>query len=192
MRRRLLGATTAITMALAAAASGCGGSSEDPPPASTTTTTTGTTGSEAGDEVGSALDRRVRDPLPPGAFVRFQSISQTPDPRSNHHWVLFDDGRLLLVFHSRDTEGPTPFDRPLPARPVATLTPATVDELRVLLSSDEFRSLPELVERDAEGGMWQVVTTRIDGVEREVVFDRARHPIADRLQQVATIDVSRS
>lgn len=136
------------------------------------------------------LDERVRNrdsgPLPEGAFLRFQSISHSPDPRTNHRWVLYEDGRLFLAFHSRDTAGAVPFDTPLPKKPTARLDSDTVDELRHLLVAEELPELAPYQCRPGEGGMWQVVTARMEGGEFEVVYDRASTPLIDRLQRVAS------
>lgn len=129
---------------------------------------------------------RDTSPLPAGAFLRFQSISHSPDPRTNHRWVLYDDGRLYLAFHSGDTEGAVPFDRPLPSRPTRTLATAEVAELRDLIEKSDFPRLPALLSSQGEGGMWQVVSARVGNRIHEVIFDRARHPIVDRLQRVAS------
>lgn len=131
------------------------------------------------------LQRDV-DPLPPGAFLKFQSISHSPDPRTNHRWILYDDGRLHMAFHSRDTEGPVPFDRKLPKKPTTVLPKETLDEIRDLLAAERFAELAPYQAREGEDGMWRVVTARIGDDVHEVVYDRVGTPLVDRLQRVAT------
>lgn len=141
-------------------------------------------------EVPDDLDERVADrdldPLPDGAIVKFQSISHSPDPRTNHRWVLHANGRLYLAFHSRDTAGAVPFDRKLPRRPSAVLEPETIQEIHDLLAAERFFDLAPYQAREGEGGMWRIVTARDGDREHEVIYDRLGTPLVDRLQKVAT------
>jgi YD repeat-containing protein len=143
-------------------------------------------------EVPATIDDRVKrrdtSPLPDGAWLRFQAIARAPDPRTNHRWVLYDDGRLYLAWHSRDSEGDAPFDTDLPDEPTVVLDGATVSELRALVDAGGVASSPPFVQApDVEGGMWRVVTVRSpDGTVHEVIYDRAGNPMLDRLQKVGS------
>lgn len=134
------------------------------------------------------LDERVvgrdTDPLPPGALVKFQAIAHSPDPRANVRWVLYDDGRVRLAYHSRRTDSAVPFDTALPRRATGRVHEGTVEEIRELLRAESFGSLAPYQWRQGEGGSWFVVTALVGGEAHEVIYDRASTPLVDRLQQV--------
>jgi len=138
------------------------------------------------------IDDRVKQrdttPLPGGAWLRFQAISRAPDPRTNHKWVLHDDGRLFLAWHSRDSEGEAPFDTDYPDEPTTVLDGAVVGELRKLVEAEGVASSAPFVQSpDVEGGMWRIVTVRgDDGRVHEVIYDRVKNPLLERLQQVGS------
>ncbi len=143
-------------------------------------------------EVPATIDDRVKrrdtSPLPDGAWLRFQAISRSPDPRTNHRWVLHDDGSLFLAWHSRDSEGDAPYDTELPSEPTTVLDAPVVDELRALVDEQGVASSAPFVQSpDVEGGMWRIVTVRSgDGRVHEVIYDRVKNPLLERLQQVGS------
>jgi hypothetical protein len=138
------------------------------------------------DDIDERLVQRDQSPLPDDALLRFQSIAHGPDPRSNHRWVLYDDGRLFLAFHSRDTEGEVPFDTELPDKPTRVLSKKKVAEIRQLLEDEDFAELSPYQAREGEDGMSLVVTARLDGQDHEVIYDRVHTPLTDRLLRVQT------
>ena len=141
-----------------------------------------------------SLDARLagRDttPLPAGVLLRFQAISRAPDPRSNHRWLLHDDRRLYLAFHSDDSEGAAPFDTDYPDDATTSLDVAEVSELLdAVLDDGRFATLDPFQQGapTAEGGMWRIVTARLDdGSVYEVVYDRVSNAMLDRLQRVGS------
>lgn len=136
------------------------------------------------DVIDERLAGRDTRPLPAGALLRFQTISHHPDPRTNHRWELYDDGAVHLAFHSRDDEGPAPFDTELPDAPTGRLEESSVAEIRTLLEEEGFAELAPHQQLDGEDGSWRVVTARVGGVEHEVVFDRVTTPLVERLRRV--------
>ena len=199
-----LTATAAAFVVAASAGSACARKSGEASGSSPSTSSTASGRAPGASSSGpmpaaSELDPRLaaRDtrPLPANAQLRFQAISRTPDPRANHRWVLLDDGSLFLSFHSDDSEGATPYDRDLDlSAPTTEIeTKARVELLNVVFGDlgggvsfgklDPFQQGPP----GAEGGMWRVVTARLqDGTWHEVVFDRVNNPMLDALQRVAS------
>jgi hypothetical protein len=188
-------AVAAVMVLAVALTAGCGDRSDDgasgaTASSSTSTVAVSTTASTTSTAVEPGVDpelaARDRDPLPPGAVVRYQSISRSPDPRSNHRWVLHENGDLFLSMHTPDTAGAAPFDTPYPAAPTRRLPASEVAEIKALMDDVAFFELPAVVAREGEGGRWQVVTARDDGREHEVVFDRAGNALVDRLGRIAS------
>jgi hypothetical protein len=184
-RRRVLAIAVTAVVALTLASSACGGRNSS----SSSKAEGASSAGRLPAILGATLAGRDTSLLPAGAFLRFQAIAHGPDPRSNHRWVLYDDGRLYLAFHSADSEGAAPFDTPLPTTPTATLPTTTVGELRALLRADGFASLSpyQAGPRGAEDGMVRVVTARArDGSVHEVVYDRVDNTLLTALQRIGS------
>lgn len=134
------------------------------------------------------LQRRDTEALPAGAIVRFQVISRAKDPSNNYRWLLYEDGRWFMAWHSGDTSGDwqIPFDTELPANPTRTLPRNVMDEIRQKLKE---ANLPgqQPYQRDptVEDGSYYVVTALVDGREYEVIYEAVYPPLVEYFDMLA-------
>jgi hypothetical protein len=134
------------------------------------------------------LQRRDTEPLPAGALVRFQVISRAKNPSNNYRWLLYEDGRWFMAWHSGDTSGDldVPLDTELPSTPTQTLPGNVMDEIgQKLNEADLPGQQPYQADPTVEGGSYYVVTARVDGREYEVIYDALYPPLVEYFDMLA-------
>jgi hypothetical protein len=134
------------------------------------------------------LQRRDTEALPAGALVRFQVISRAKNPSNNYRWLLYDDGRWFMAWHSGDTSGDLqiPFDTELPAEPTRTLPRNVMSEVRQKLSDANLPGQqPYQVDPTVEDGSFYVVTAMVDGREYEVIYEAVYPPLVEYFDMLA-------
>ena len=132
------------------------------------------------------LIRRDTDPLPPDALIKFQAISRAKDPSNNYRWILYEDGRWFMAWHSGDTsDWQTPFDTVLPAEPTAMIAKRDVKKIEKELKNAGFAGQsPYLADPRVEDGTYYVVTARLKDQVHEVIYDAAYPPLVEYLDGI--------
>ena len=132
------------------------------------------------------LIRRDIDPLPPDALMKFQAISRAKDPSNNYRWILYEDGRWFMAWHSGDTsDWQTPFDTELPTEPTAKIAKRDVKKIEKELMNAGFAGQsPYLADPRVEGGTYYVVTARQENQVHEVIYDAAYPPLVEYLDGI--------
>jgi hypothetical protein len=134
------------------------------------------------------LQRRDTEPLPAGALVRFQAISRAKDPSNNYRWLLYDDGRWFMAWHSGDTSGDwqVPFDTELPANPTRTLPRNVMNEIRQKLREANLPGQqPYQADPTVEDGSYYVVTAMVEGREYEIIYDAVYPALVEYFDMLA-------
>jgi hypothetical protein len=136
------------------------------------------------DQLDVRLERRDREPLPAGALVKFQAIGRGKSPEFNYRWLLYEDGRWFLAWHSGDTsDWQTPFDTDLPASPTKNLGSKVVKEVKKQLQQANFSSQPPYqADKTVEDGSFYVVTARVDDQVHEVIYEAVYPPLVAYLE----------
>jgi len=132
------------------------------------------------------LIRRDTEPLPAGALIKFQAISRAKNPSNNYRWILYEDGRWFMAWHSGDTsDWQTPFDTELPAEPTANLARRDVQKIEKEIKNAGFAGQsPYLADPRVEDGTYYVVTARLKDQVHEVIYDAAYPPLVEFLDGI--------
>ena len=120
--------------------------------------------------------------------VSFARVSRGRSPLGNFRWNLHADGRLFRAEHSgKDPQPGVAVDQPLSAKPVSTLSPAKVAEVRAALVKLDYFKHPgfEGIE-GSKGGVYVIVrASSTDNVRHTVVFENASSKLVDYLASVS-------
>jgi hypothetical protein len=126
----------------------------------------------------------ITAPLPDDVVLALADVGRVKDPSQNVRWQLTSDGRLFLVRHG-GTNRSVAFDRPLPAKPTATLPPDEVATLLAAVNDAGLFDHPGYEEVPASGGTLLVIRARRGTDVHTVVLVNVRTPLTERLQAVA-------
>lgn len=141
------------------------------------------------DQLDVRLQRRDTSPLPPNALLRFQVIGRGKNPANNYRWVLYEDGKWFLAWHSGDTSGDwqIPFDTNLPSAPTKQLKANVVKDVKKQLQQANFPTqAPYQADQTVENGSFYVVTARLDGKVHEVIYESVYPPLVDFLASIVS------
>ena len=140
------------------------------------------------EQVDARLVRRDINPLPPGAFLKFQLINRGRHPRINYRWLLYEDGRWFISGHSGNEENAgIPVDTELPATPNRQFSAEFVNRVTEQLKEAAFLTQhPYQAHIYAEDGTYYVVTARVNGENHEVIYVNVSTPLTEFLGAIST------
>lgn len=137
------------------------------------------------------VERALALPAPAETVLEFLMVGRTKRPVGNYRWALTADGNLFYVQHSGGSgDWQVPFDRPLPARPVRTISASEVTALLDRLAAAGFFVHPAYeANPQVDGGEYQIVRARRGADRHTVVYENVSPPLAAEL--AALTDTSR-